>query len=522
MARTAEQRERRRTADRERRARLTPEQRAAASKRREQAKVDKYLGVGIRIGVSSGAPLPASPRYPVNKSLSAMVANPWVWTAVQAISTDLSGLPLVAVKDGKQLPSHWMLDLLKRPNPQVSGLELRKQLYADFALARNAYLRVWRDGSGRPFQLARIHPNKIQALELDDGLIAGWTLTDTGKRLGLDEVLRIADISWTDDASVAYGQTVIEPLALGIQVDADVRKQAGKAARRGRLEMLLTPDGPLLAMPEEATRAIVEEYQTATETGRGVYVVGRNMKATPLSLTARDAEFAAISDRTRDEILAAFGVPEVRAGKPSANYGTAVQQMRTYWESRQHDAALFEAQWSRLAEGEGVEIRHSFRQVAALQSSNTERLARVVTHISNGMDPADAYVYEGFLDVPALEAQGVEGEAPPQGPPDVTQPREPKAAIGLVLREIGGMYGNIGADEPLPDWLPMFALSRLRSVLPDVLATDAAQTVHEAVEGWRRDSPGQSWPGALRCFSPGYAASLSSFSENSDGAPLRE
>ena len=87
----------------------------------------------FQVGVSSGGGLPVLPHYPTQRAMSALVANPWFWTGVQAISTDLSGLPLIAIRNGEQLEDHWLRQLLMRPNPAVSGLLYRKQQYADLA-----------------------------------------------------------------------------------------------------------------------------------------------------------------------------------------------------------------------------------------------------------------------------------------------------------------------------------------------------------------------------------------------------
>ncbi len=369
--------------------------------------VERSLGVGLPVYSSSGGGIPASPSYPAELSMSALIGNPWVWACVQAIVTDLTGLPLVAETGvglaRKQTYDHWLLTLLDRPHPKVSGRRFRRQLVTDLCFG-NAYIRVWRDGTGRPVQLGRVLPGSIEAEVGPDGEELGWLLPSTGQTLRWDEVLHISDVSWEHRASLVFGNSPIEPLALGLSVDRDTRKQSGRAARRGRLEMMLTPDAPEVVLNKEATRNMVDQYATATESGHGLYVVNKAMKATPLTLTAREGEFLGITDRLRAEILAVFGVPPVRAGEPAANYGTARQQMRTYWETLLGRAALIDDELSRLAEP-GVRVRHSFANVNSLQETHTERQTRAVVWIEKfGIDAASAASYEGFHDAPIPKA----------------------------------------------------------------------------------------------------------------------
>jgi HK97 family phage portal protein len=406
---------------------------------RVRAWLERTLGVGLPTYAASGGSLPASPVYPVDASMAAMAANPWVWSCVQAIVTDLAGLPLV-VESGtglnrQQTSDHWLLRLLDRPSPRCSGRRFRRQLVADLVLSGNAYIRVWRGPDGRPVMLGRILPARITADVGPDGEEVGWTLSD-GRKLTYDDVLHVADVSWVQDRAVVYGESPIHPVSLGLQVQRDARRQAGRAAKRGRLEMMLTPDSPEVALSQQATRAVVDEYAAAMESGAGVYVVNKHMRATPLTLNARDGEFMALDDRTRSEILAVFAVPQARVGDPAANYGTSKQQGRVYWETLQGRAALIDDELSRLAEP-GVRVRHSFAGVDALQTARTERLARVGMHIANGMDPNDAAAYEGFVDAPRM----VHVAPSPAARPPATKVDEPRENTEVwIFRALFRLY----------------------------------------------------------------------------------
>lgn len=423
--------------------------------------ITRLLGVGIPIYVQGSGGTPARSTYSVDRSMSAMAANPWVFTCVQAISTDLSGLPLVAIKGNapneRQLNEHWLIELLKRPSTKVSGKRFRKQLIADLKQSGNCYIRVYRRSpSERPYMLGRIPPQAIEPIVAGDGEEVGWKLTRTGAELPWHAVLHVSDVSWEASVSAVLGESPIRPLALGLQVDTDSRKHAGRAAKRGRLDMVLSPKDPEIQLGEKQVRGLVDEYGLAMESGEGVYVANMGIDAQPVSITARDGEFLGISDRTKNEILAVFGVPPVRAGDPAANYGTAKQQMKTYWETLRGLAELIDDELSRLAEP-GVRIAHSFERVEALQTSYTERQNRAVVWTEKfGVSPAQAARYEGFIDAPIpanVEApqedtQGASDRVPNAANDDdsfeADEPRERHANLRKILTKLS--YNKAGKD----------------------------------------------------------------------------
>jgi HK97 family phage portal protein len=396
-----------------------------------------------------------------------------VQVCVQAISTDLAGLPLIAVRgEGEnqiEITEHWLLTLLKQPHPKTPGRKFRKQLIADLTANGNAFVRIWRDFSGQAIQLARIVPNAVSPVVTNHGEILAWKVGN--ETLAWEDVLHIGDFSTRMDEHVVFGDSPIEALALALQVDLDARKQAGRAARRGRLEVIGTPRDAGVIMGPEKLRAVTDSYTGATETGAGLWVANYGLEITPVTYTPKEADFMEQGKATKNEILASFGVPGVRAGDASANYGTARQQMKTYWEGLMGRAAIIDDALSTLAE-EGLRIRHSFAKVEALQTSLTERLARAERWVLIfGMDPSEAARYEGFLDAPV--------------------PKGPYKPVGEPTSGGGGGAPRTDNGDPVPNQAQKNAPAReaiLRALResdaddnegPEVLASRLVDTFNE-------------------------------------------
>lgn len=484
--------------------------------------------------------LPARELYDAKNALSAMAAFPWVMACFEVISTDLSGLPLVAVEmgpDGSRtiLPDHPVLDLLRRPSVQCSGVSMRRQLYTDFTAVREAYIRVM----GRPGLdgvAIRIHPKDIEPqINPSTGLIDHYLWG--AQKIPPGEILMIRGSGWETGIRASRAESPIHSLQEGLLAARDARRHARESAKRGQIQMLLKPSDPVAQFGQKGVDAIRDMYLRATQAGHGLLVLNRALEATPLSLSPRELEFSQLYTDVRDEVLAVLGVPPVLVGLPGANYGTARQQARTYWERRKHDARLFDDEFSRLTGNPRIRIEHDFTDVEALQTSRSERQARASLWVTAfGMSPADAASYEGFDDIPAV-ANSAADVAPmrPQGPGDdeIETPRiEPGGERGSAsvvvpvirvwLSGAAERYQAIATEmgeDGIPDTAQAIEAGILRILLlqagiegarPHAAAATAALTVHDAVSTFvdTRGADAVLGVRSLRCFGRDFADHL--------------
>jgi hypothetical protein len=256
--------------------------------------------------------------------------------------------------------------------------------------------------------------------------------------------------------------------------------------------MLIRPKEIHGTLGKTGAKRIKEEYEKVTQAGDGLLVLGKAMEATPLSLTMRDLEFEKLLTMTRDEVIALFGVPPVRIGLPGANYGTARQQMRTYWETLRH--------WARL-----IDEKLSRTDVEALQTSRTERQMRASVWVTGfGVPPADAARYEGFLDAPIPEADPADMRAPRRPPTEVVEPQEAGLALASVLERWSCTYQAFALEGEIPEGAELCLRAELSTHLGTERGTRAAGLIHGAVREYVRHADADAVLGVrqLRCFGP--------------------
>lgn len=382
------------------------------------------------VSAGSAGAMPVRPEYSRLTAMSTMGRFPWVVVCVRAKAGDLAGLPLVAVQRRgsveEVLHDHPVTRLLRRPSPWHTGLQLRRQIYADFTLSGSAYIH-------RPAShlLHRLHPHLTEPEVLTDtGELLAWRYNHD-RRLRIEDVLSVQDISWATQAHAILGESVIRALHDSLMVESQTHEMTRKQSSRGRPELLLRPKSEDAEVDPRARALIEQQWEEFARSGRGAFVISSFFEAQPLNLTPREMEFAQLRHDNRDTILAVFEVPPARAGLASANYGTQKQQMRTYWESLLNGmGALFDDAYSLMTGSDDVAIRHDRTNIEALQLSYTERQLRAERWVTIfGAKPREAAEYEGFHNPPVGEWTGKTGRPP------ASEPDEPQRQTADILAD---------------------------------------------------------------------------------------
>lgn len=352
----------------------------------------------------AGTNYPQPPPYDVQATYSALARFPWVWAAGQAIQVDLGGLPLQVLRGrgGKVevLDEHPVLDLLARPvaSGRLAGITLKSQTILDYAVGRNAFWLL--DDARRPQSVIRVHPESAKVIPDAAYLPIGYEIgRDVTFKVPHDRVIHMRGPSWLDGPQQVYGTSPIQVLELLLNVEYDAYQRARQSAKRGRPDGMLTPGEGQEWTPEQV-KMIQGGLDQWTASRNGTLVIPwKGAKLSTLAQTARDMEFLGMIDRGTSAQLAVMGVTPARVGIQSANYATARNESLIHWQNRQGEAPFIEAGMSALAErlGQpGDRVVFDFSGVPALQEARGEALARVSTHIMNGMDPVDAYREEGL------------------------------------------------------------------------------------------------------------------------------
>ena len=357
------------------------------------------------------APYPVADDYSPRDSLSAFAALPWVRACVDAIATDLAGLPLIVemVRPGGEaepLPAHPMADLLAHPDAGTSAELVRQQLVLDLLMTGNAYL-LWL-GAREPVAMRRLHPFRVSVIPDPSGRAMAYEYNGAGAitRYPADRVIHVRAPSWEDGPAMLLGTGLVQTLHNDLTAEVASTKREAQAQQQGRPDMIASPaDDKQMWAQSVVTELGKRLRQAFAENHGGIAIFNGAAKLTPLSWSPSELGTSEARLARREAVLAAFGVPPTRVQLPTANYAQSTDAMRQYWSSLQGRARMLDALWTAVAMAfdSRLRVRHDFSAVPYLQEDRSLRLQRVSTHILNGMSARDAYEYEGFRDAPLVE-----------------------------------------------------------------------------------------------------------------------
>ena len=394
--------------------------------------------------------------YDTKTAMSALAAFPWPFSCVQAISTDLSKVPLRAYRgrgsEAEMLDTHPVLELLNQPSSRVNGVLFRRQMYTDLVLTGNAFCLLAGVGN-RVDALLRLHPSRVSIAPLSDGQPDKYMYESGAGALEYDHeiVLHIRGPSWSDDPSNLWGTGAVQPLHNDLTTEKAQAALAARTAATGQPTGILSPKEEGDRWSREQIKTLRTAYEQQMQSGgSGVLILGGQASFEQLSISPREMEFSQVRDFVRASTIAAFGCVPVRLGLETANYSQSRNQLQLYWESLQGRAALVDSELTRLARLMGdddVIIKHDFSEVESLQESRSERLDRVVEWTMLGLSPSDAAAYEGFDDLPITEADEAPvepgDEQPGVGAPAAAEAteitEEPLAATALNGAQVASL-----------------------------------------------------------------------------------
>lgn len=372
---------------------------------------------------------PETPPSSMRESMSALAAFPYVYACAEARADDLALLPITVERQTgggwEKVNNDPLTALLARPTrtDRIGSVEMRRQIYIDFALSNNAYL--WLDSERSPRVVRRVHPEEVR-VELDQvGLPVRYDIgTDRREVYSVDRMIHIAGATWGNrPGESAYGLSPVQVLKRGLETELAIMDGMRRQSKLSRPDGVLSPPDGVEWTPSQAKKLGTELRQWQTGKG-GMLLNPWGARVDLIGHSPREMEYAAGLDRITAQVLAVMGVPPTRVGLQSANYATAQQEAIRNWEKRQGEAALIDEAFTRLLRRfpgyEDARAFHDFGGVDALQYARTQKLDRVSLHIANGMPAADAYRVEG-MDTAASAMEKAPSQQPAEPVPQTDE-----------------------------------------------------------------------------------------------------
>jgi HK97 family phage portal protein len=243
--------------------------------------------------------------------------NAIVYRSVRMVAEAAASIPLLLYQGDEEIEAHPLIDLIRQPSLDHTGIDFLESWYGFLLVAGNAYVEaVALDGVIRELHVLR--PDRMKVIPGLDGWPAGYEYTAGGRSVRfIDEpvagVRPILHVRMFHPANDHYGMSPIEAAAVAI----DIHNTAA-SWNKALLDNSARPSGALVynaangQMTDEQFARLKSElettYQGAKHAGRPLLLEG-GLDWKPLSLSPKDMDFIEAKNSAAREIALALGVP---------------------------------------------------------------------------------------------------------------------------------------------------------------------------------------------------------------------
>ena len=277
--------------------------------------------------------------------------NPVVYRSIRLIAENAAAIPLLLYDGAREVETHALLDLLRRPNGGQDGAGLVEMLCGHLLLSGDAFLEcVAVDGV--PRALFALRPDRMRVIEGRDGWPEAYEYRVGGS------VRRIAAEGGgggAADAALAEGPSrllhirLFHPLAdaagfaplSAAQAALDLHNAAARW-NKALLDNSARPSGALVYQPGEAGNLSPDQfdrlklelesgYTGAARAGRPMLLEG-GLDWKAMGLSPKDMDFIEAKNQAARDIALAFGVPPMLLGIPGDNtYSNYAEANRAFY-----------------------------------------------------------------------------------------------------------------------------------------------------------------------------------------------
>jgi HK97 family phage portal protein len=306
----------------------------------------------------------------------AFARNVVAYRSINRIADAVASVKWTLWRGDEEIVTHPLLDLLKRPNPSMSGDEYMRAKVGYMMISGNGYEERVKD-TRQVRELYQLRPDRMSVIPSDNGNPSAYEYAVGGRkvRFPVDPMTMESDvrhIKLFNPINDWYGQSPIEAGAYGVDQFNEsmswIQSLLQNSARPSGA-LVMSGDGSLGDEQFHRLKAELEEnYQGSKNAGRPMLLEGgldwKQMGLSPSDMGILETKFSAARD-----VALAFGVPPQLLGIPGDNtYANYSEARLAFWEDTVIPLLSFIASdWTAwLAEPLGLEFRPDMDQVPAI------------------------------------------------------------------------------------------------------------------------------------------------------------
>lgn len=244
-------------------------------------------------------------------------ASTWVYSCISRISKTAASVPWKVYKETDQgleeIPNHPLEQLLKRPNPYMSGGDIMERLVSHLYLGGNTVLSKVR-ANNIVAELWPLSPDQVSPIPTNNQFISGYEYKINGQTQFI-EASEIIHVMFVDPANPYWGLSPLQAVARVVDTDTElVNFQMVSLQNRAITDGVFSFKQPLTKDQWEDARNMVREQHQGTGNARTPWVLGGEAQWQQMSLSPAEMDFIQSRNFTREEICSVFNVPPPMIG----------------------------------------------------------------------------------------------------------------------------------------------------------------------------------------------------------------
>jgi HK97 family phage portal protein len=406
----------------------------------ERQKELRFQGVSSESMFSDVVPTPE----PIADLARAYEAHVWCYACGNVIASNLAGIDFLPYRRDKG--GQWMVyadhpfnELLRRPNPYMTSLNLKELTFLSLEFTGNAYWAFERDKSGKIFEVWPLPASQVVPVSSKTRLIDHYLYDVNGQRIRY-EYNDILNFRYANLNSMVYGQGSLA--AAKNAVISDLYAEAYNKyffKNSGRPDAVLESDQTLQDDTLRRIRAAWKKmHEGAVNRGRTA-ILENGLKYKEINRTPKDLDFVLLRKLAREEVLAAFGVPPAMVGIfEYANYANTKEQIQIFWKQtlipkiRNVEETLTRASRQLFLDVDSV-FQADLAKVEALRSDEQARSLTARTYVDMGI-PLNQVIDALDLPFDPVEDQSTDQRGIPKTVSLKTLSKNPEGARDMLWK----------------------------------------------------------------------------------------
>lgn len=244
-------------------------------------------------------------------------ASTWVYSCISRISKTAASVPWKVYKETdeglEEIPNHPLEQLLKRPNPYMSGGDIMERLVSHLYLGGNTILSKVR-ANNIVAELWPLSPDLVSPIPTNNQFISGYEYKINGQTHFI-EASEIVHVMFVDPANPYWGLSPLQAVARVVDTDTElVNFQMVSLQNRAITDGVFSFKQPLTKDQWEDAREMVRTQHQGTGNARTPWVLGGEAQWQQMSLSPAEMDFIQSRNFTREEICSVFNVPPPMIG----------------------------------------------------------------------------------------------------------------------------------------------------------------------------------------------------------------